>query len=342
MSQLPSTQLPKIELIDAFNRKITYMRISVTDRCNLRCVYCVPSCGTISNLPPNEIIHFDEILRIVKVAARMGLTKIRITGGEPLVRRGVVEFISAVSKIDGIRDIAMTTNGVLLKNYAQPLKKAGLKRLNISLDTFDPKRFLMITKGDCFDRVWEGIIEAERVGFDPIKINVVPSRGINDDEVVDFAKLTLTKPFHVRFIEFMPVDDWEGWKRQFVSKADMMEKIEKALGKLEPVVDERDKSGPARNYRLHGAPGIVGFISAISEHFCDTCNRIRLGADGKIKHCLFSESYVDFRDPIRNGCDDSEIEKLLLGVMETKPEAHNIDINADSRKYLHSMTQIGG
>ncbi len=198
-----------------------------------------------------------------------------------------------------------------------------------------------ITKGDCFDRVWEGILEAERVGFDPIKINVVPSKGCNDNELVDFAKLTLTKPFQVRFIEFMPVDDWEGWKKNFISKGEMMEKIESALGKLEPVV-EKEKSGPAKNYRLHGAPGRVGFISAISEHFCDTCNRIRLGADGKIKHCLFSESYIDFRDPIRNGCDDAEIERLLCSVMETKPEAHNIDINAGSQKFLHSMTQIGG
>jgi len=330
------------QLVDAFNRKITYIRISVTDRCNLRCVYCVPSCGTISNLPSNELLQFDEMLRIVKVAAKMGLNKVRITGGEPLVRRGVVEFIAAVNKIDGIKDIAMTTNGVLLKNYAQALKKAGLRRLNISLDTFDPKKFQEITKGDCFDRVWEGILEAERVGFDPIKLNVVPSKGSNDNEIVDFAKLTLTKPFQVRFIEFMPVDDWESWKKSFISKAEMMEKIETALGKLEPVINAKDKSGPAKNYRLYGAKGLVGFISAISEHFCDTCNRIRLGADGKIKHCLFSESYLDFREPIRNGCDDAEIERLLCSVMETKPEAHNIDINAESKKYLHSMTQIGG
>ncbi|MBI5192657.1 MAG: GTP 3',8-cyclase MoaA [Nitrospirae bacterium] len=336
------SQLPKSQLVDAFNRKITYMRISVTDRCNLRCVYCVPSCGTISNLPSNELMTFEEMHRLVKVAAKMGLNKIRITGGEPLVRRGVVEFISAVSKIDGIRDIAMTTNGVLLKNYAQSLKKAGLKRLNISLDTFDPKKFLAITKGDCFDRVWEGIIEAERVGFDPIKLNVVPSRGVNDNELVDFAKLTLTKPFQVRFIEFMPVDDWEGWKKSFISKADMMAKIEAALGKLEPVVEGKDTAGPAKNYRLHGAKGMVGFISAISEHFCDTCNRIRLGADGRIKHCLFSESYIDFKEPMRNGCEDSEIERLLVSVMDTKPEAHNIDMNAGSQKYLHSMTSIGG
>lgn len=330
------------QLIDAFNRKITYMRISVTDRCNLRCVYCVPSCGTISTLPSNELMSFEEMHRLIKVAAKMGLSKIRITGGEPLVRRGVVEFIAAVNKIDGIKDIAMTTNGVLLKNYAQSLKKAGLKRLNISLDTFDPKKFLAITKGDCFDRVWEGILEAERVGFDPIKINVVPSRGVNDNELVDFAKLTLTKPFQVRFIEFMPVDDWDGWKKAFISKADMMAKIESALGKLEPVVEGKDMSGPAKNYRLHGAKGMVGFISAISEHFCDTCNRIRLGADGRIKHCLFSESYIDFREPMRNGCDDSEIERLLVSVMDTKPEAHNIDMNAGSQKYLHSMTSIGG
>ena len=183
-------------------------------------------------MPSKDLLTFDEMLRIIKVAARMGLTKVRITGGEPLVRRGVVEFIAAVNKIDGIRDIAMTTNGVLLKQYAQSLKKAGLRRLNISLDTFDPKKFMEITKGDCFDRVWEGIIEAERVGFDPIKINVVPSKGCNDNELVDFAKLTLTKPFQVRFIEFMPVDDWEGWKKSFISKAEMMERLSLPLENL--------------------------------------------------------------------------------------------------------------
>ena len=329
------------KLVDAFNRKITYMRISVTDRCNLKCVYCVPSCGTISTLPSNELLTFDEILRIVKVASRMGLNKVRITGGEPLVRKGVVEFIANLSKIDGIKDIAMTTNGVLLKNYARDLKRAGLKRLNISLDTFNPKRFQYITRGDCFNRVWEGILEAEKVGFHPIKINMVPTKGVNDDEIVDFAKLTLTKPFHVRFIEYMPVDDWDGWKKHFISKTEMIEKIEAGLGRLEPV-QEKDKSGPARNYRLHGAPGIIGFISAISEHFCDSCNRIRLGADGKIKQCLFADTYIDFKEALRKGCDDTEIERLLCAVMATKPEAHNIDINSDSRKYLHSMTQIGG
>jgi len=292
-------------------------------------------------LPSKELLRFDEILRIVRVAARMGLSKVRITGGEPLVRRGVVDFIAELNSINGIRDIAMTTNAVLLKNYAKALKKAGLRRLNISLDTFNPKKFARITRGDCFDRVWEGIMEAEQVGFYPIKINVVATRGTNDDEVVDFAKLTLTRSFHVRFIEFMPVDDWDGWKKQFIPKAEIMQKIEAGLGKLEPV-KEKSATGPAKNYRLQGAPGIIGFISAISEHFCDSCNRIRLSADGKIKHCLFSESYIDFRGPIREGCSDEEIEELLCAVMSTKPQGHHIDLSTDSRNFIHSMTQIGG
>jgi cyclic pyranopterin phosphate synthase len=329
------------QLVDAFNRKITYMRISVTDRCNLKCTYCVPSCGTTSNLPYQEILTWEEILRIVRVASRNGLNKIRITGGEPLVRRGVIDFIAELNKIEGLRDIAMTTNGVLLRNHAKDLKKAGLRRLNISLDTFDPQKFALITKGDCFERVWEGIQEAERVGFDPLKINCVVTRGANDHEVVDFAKMTLNRKVQVRFIEFMPVDDWDSWKKQFVSKAEMIERIEAALGKLHPLHEEQ-KTGPAVLFKLEGAPGAVGFISAISEHFCATCNRVRLSADGKIKHCLFSESFIDFRDVVRNGGSDEEIEQLFAQVMETKPEGHNIDMGNDSQKFIHSMISVGG
>jgi cyclic pyranopterin phosphate synthase len=328
-------------LVDAFNRKITYIRVSVTDRCNLKCTYCVPSCGTTSSLPYPELMTFDEMLRIIRVAARHGLNKVRITGGEPLVRRGVVDFVANLSKIEGIRDIAMTTNGVLLRNYAKDLKKAGLKRLNISLDTFDPEKFAIITKGDCFEKVWEGILEAERVGFEPLKINTVVTRGANDHEVIDFAKMTLTRKVQCRFIEFMPVDDWDLWKKQFVSKAEMIQNIEAALGKLHPLHEEQ-KDGPAVLYRLEGAPGAVGFISAISEHFCDTCNRVRLSADGKVKHCLFSESYIDFLEAMRNGCSDEDIEQLFATVMETKPEGHKIDMHNESEKFLHSMINIGG
>lgn len=329
------------QLIDAFNRRITYMRISITGRCNLKCTYCVPSCGSVSNIPIPHMLTYEEILHIVRVGARHGLNKIRITGGEPLVRKGVVDFVAALSRIEGIRDIAMTTNAVLLRNYAEPLKKAGLRRVNISLDTFDPVRFKEITRGDCFDRVWEGILEAERVGFNPVKINCVVTRGVNDHEVVEFAKLTLNRKIQVRFIEFMPVDDWESWKRQFVPKAEMIQKIEEALGTLHPVHEE-EKTGPAVLYKLEGAAGEVGFISAISEHFCDTCNRVRLTADGKMKHCLFSESYVDFREPLRRGCSDEEIEALFWKVMETRPEGHKIEWGIDSQKFIHNMTSIGG
>jgi len=190
-------------MTDAFNRRITYLRVSITDHCNLRCQYCMPAEG-IEFMPNSSLLSYDEFLRIIQVAAKRGLKKVRITGGEPLVRRGLVEFVEEINKIEGIQDIALTTNGILLKKMAEPLYKAGLRRLNISIDSLKPEKFKEITRGDVLERVWEGVHEAERVGFSPIKINCVLQESVNQDEIIDFVKLTLNKPYHIRFIEFMP------------------------------------------------------------------------------------------------------------------------------------------
>ncbi len=327
-------------LKDNFNRKISYMRISITDRCNLRCTYCMPAWG-FEWMDRNSLLTYDEILRLVRVAAKRGLYKVRITGGEPLVRDGVVDFVAGVSAIEGITEIALTTNAVLLKKYAQGLKNAGLQRVNISLDSLDPKKFEEVTRGHVFWKVWEGIEEAERVGLAPLKINVVLQNGVNDMEAVDFAKMTIEKPYDIRFIEYMPVNDYEDWKSKYIPVAEIKERISKELGELIPVV-ETESAGPAKNYRLEGAKGGVGFITAISDnHFCEKCNRVRLTADGKIRPCLFSAIEVDFLEALRANCHDEELDSLFDQVLGIKPQAHDLD-KFSEEKMLKAMVNIGG
>lgn len=327
-------------LKDNFNRKISYMRISITDRCNLRCTYCMPAWG-FEWMDRNSLLTYDEILRLVRVAAKRGLYKVRVTGGEPLVRDGVVDFVAGVSAIEGITEITLTTNAVLLKKYAEGLKKAGLQRVNISLDSLDPKKFEEVTRGHVFWKVWEGIEEAERVGLAPIKINVVLQNGVNDMEAVDFAKMTIEKPYDIRFIEYMPVNDYEDWKSKYIPVAEIKDRIAKELGELIPVV-ETESAGPAKNYRLEGAKGGVGFITAISDnHFCEKCNRVRLTADGKIRPCLFSAIEVDFLEALRSNCGDEELDSLFDQVLGIKPQAHDLD-KFSEEKMLKAMVNIGG
>lgn len=328
------------KLVDNYNRQITYMRISITDRCNLRCKYCVPPEG-ISWMDHDTILSYEEILRIIRVAAQKGLTKIRITGGEPLIRKGVVDFISEIGRIEGIKDLAMTTNAVFLKEYALPLYNAGLRRLNISLDSLKPEKFYRMTRGNVFWRVWEGIEKALEIGFHPIKLNAVLQRGENDDEVIDFVKMTLDKPFHVRFIEYMPMNDLEDWKKYFMPTAEIIKLINDELGGFYPMGAINGNHGPSNNYRLEGAKGQVGFIHAISEHFCGSCNRIRLTADGMIKPCLFSDLEIDFKKALREGCSDEDISTLLDQVLFVKPEGHKLDTHLKERK-RHNMANIGG
>lgn len=326
-------------LKDQFERKIDYIRISVTDRCNLRCIYCMPSEG-VRFIEHREILRYEEILRIVRIATKYGISKVRVTGGEPLVRRDLVSFIKSLSEIPGIEDISLTTNGVLLKLYAEDLFKAGLQRINVSLDSLDPLKYERITRGNHLSDVWEGIEEAERAGLRPVKINTVPIRGFNDDEILDFARLTIEKPIGVRFIEFMPIGAREIWdEKKFVSTDEIKEKI-RSLGDLTPVNSDR-QAGPARSYRLPGSLGSIGFISPISNHFCSSCNRLRLTADGKLRPCLFSESEIDLKNPMRDGCDDLEIERLLSLAVHIKPREHRIWERMPSR-LERTMSKIGG
>ncbi len=325
-------------LLDLYRRRINYLRISVTDRCNLRCRYCMPEEG-IPLLPHDEILTYEEILRIVRVFAQEGISKVRLTGGEPLVRRGIVEFISCLSRIEEIKDLSLTTNGILLKELAQDLKKAGLKRVNISLDSLRKERFFQITRKDAFDRVWAGIEAALEARLSPIKINMVAIRGVNDDEIESFARLTLKFPFTVRYIEYMPSGNGEKWEGNILTIPQIKERLE-GIGKLIPVPsDEWD--GPARRFRIEGAIGEIGLIGAVSSHFCEECNRLRLTADGKIRTCLFSDEEIDVREILRKGGSDADLKERLLVALRAKPERHQINTH-QFKKCQRNMSAIGG
>ncbi len=327
-------------LYDPLNRRIDYLRVSITDRCNLSCMYCKPR-TRLQMLSHDEILRYEEILRLVAVAASLGIAHVRVTGGEPLIRRGVVDFIAALRKIDGISDVSLTTNGMLLEEMADNLRKAGIARLNVSLDSLKPQRFREITGGADFDRVWRGIKRAAETGFSPVKINVVPVRGVNDDEVADFAKLTLDRPIHVRFIEFMPIGAADRWRKEScVTSAEVRTCIEQVFGPLVPVA-RGASAGPSDNYRIAGAPGVIGFISPISKHFCASCRRLRLTADGRIRPCLLSDTEIDVKSPLRGGCDDRELERLVKAALDIKPERHYI-VEAGGACSQRAMSKIGG
>ena len=328
----------KLALQDGHNRKVSYVRISVTDRCNLRCVYC--SEPTFSDNHHDQILSYEEIVRLVRVLVTLGVDKVRLTGGEPLVRRHIDSLISSLNGIVGVNDISLTTNGVLLEKLADSLRAAGLRRINISLDTLDRKRFKEITGRDYYDRVRAGIEAALAVGFDPVKINVVVMRGVNDDELLDFAALTLKSPIHVRFIEYMPIgasSTWSGDK--VVTGEQMLEQISENLGELEPVAAE--SGGPARLYRLPGASGRIGVITAMSNHFCATCNRIRVTADGLLRPCLLSDNEYDLKKVLRSGGDFAEIGELVRQAVASKSAEHEMACNIE-RKCARMMSTIGG
>ncbi len=328
---------------DAYERPIQYLRISVTDRCNLRCVYCMPEEG-IPLIPHQDILRYEEIVRIVRVAVGMGLDRIRLTGGEPLVRKGVVDLVGELARIPNLKDLSMTTNGILLGRYAERLAQAGLRRVNVSLDTLQEDRFRRITRRGRLEDVLEGRRAALAAGMRPVKINTVVVRGLNDDEVVDIARLTLEPDWHVRFIEVMPLgaaggeeSHWSG--NGVVSAAEVRTHIETALGPLEPVRGETG-SGPARYYRLPGAAGTVGFISPVTEHFCHSCNRLRLTADGRLLPCLLSNFAIDLRSVLRGGGDDEQLRETFLQAIIAKPRGHHLADGVAS-VYL-PMSQIGG
>ena len=328
----------KKHLKDSFDRRIDYLRISITDKCNLKCVYCRPS-RRIKYFNRNEVLTDDEIVRIVRIAHMQGLGKVRITGGEPLMRKGIIDLVSSIKGI-GIRDLSLTTNGIMLSKLAHSLKQSGLDRVNISLDTLKADKYREITCGGDFAHVLESIKEAERVGLTPIKINVVPIRGINDDEIPDFASLTLKNNYHIRFIEFMPATSSGLWKKdKCIPSSEVLEKISK-IGPLEQT-RFRGK-GPSRNYRIKGAAGVIGIISPISDHFCDDCNRLRLTADGKIRPCLFSDEVIDIKSALRNGASDAEVERLFRHAIKVKPRGHPLNRSGAESNYIDTMSKIGG
>ncbi len=328
-----------IQLIDSYNRHINYLRMSITDRCNLRCIYCMPKEG-ISLIGHDDILRYEELLRIAGIAVKKGITKIRLTGGEPLVRKGVVQFIAALAAMDGIKDLSMTTNGILLAPAAQPLRDAGLKRLNISLDSLNPDKYTMITRGGDIKQIIAGIKSAQEAGFSPIKINVVVIRGVNDDEIIAFAGLSMEKNLQIRFIEFMPVGMENGWEQErFVSTGEIMQRV-KTIGPLIELPSDNG-SGPAQMYTIAGAQGKIGFISALSDHFCATCNRLRLTPDGKLRTCLFSDAEVDLKTPLRKNCSDEVLADIINTAILSKPRKHHA-AEPVFKKCIRGMSAIGG
>lgn len=316
---------------DSFGREINYLRISLTDRCNLRCEYCMPEKG-VNKLNHEEILTLEEIFELTKAFVELGVNKIRFTGGEPLVRYGVLDLISKVSKLDGVKEIAMTTNGTLLKNNAMKLKEAGLSRLNISLDTLDKEKYKEITRGGDISRVLEGIEAAKEAGLTPIKINTVLIGGFNEDEIPKFVDLTNDHKIDVRFIELMPIGEARSFAMdKFIPNRRVLE----AVKELEPIPNE-DISSPAVYYKLPNALGKVGIINPISCKFCSNCNRVRLTSTGKLKLCLHSNREIDLKEALRN---KEDIKKLIEESILTKEEEHHLE----NKEYItRNMNQIGG
>ncbi|MEG1493398.1 MAG: GTP 3',8-cyclase MoaA [Gordonibacter sp.] len=331
---------------DSHGRVIDYLRISLTDRCNFRCIYCMPEEG-VSQLAHDDILRIEEIERAVRVAAGMGIRSIRLTGGEPLVRKGVVDLVRAIADVPGIENVSMTTNGVLLPQMAGDLKAAGLARVNISLDTLDEAQFRQITRCGALGQTLDGIEAALEVGFNPVKINAVAVRSLDQDYLA-FAKLSLDRPLHVRFIEYMPVGessgtDGCGWGKQDVVPSEellgIINERARAAGMDELVAAGKDSPlgwGPARYFEFPGAQGTVGFISPLSRHFCSECNRLRLTADGKLRPCLFSDDEYDLRCALRAG-DEEAARAVFAQALHAKPDEHHDKVGTE-----RGMSQIGG
>jgi len=329
-----------IKMVDSNNRKINYLRLSITDRCNLRCMYCMPEEG-MDFLTHENVLRYEEILRIVGLSVQRGIRKVRLTGGDPLVRKGFTDFLKKMSQIEGLEEITLTTNGVLLKKYAAEIKDCGVHRINISLDSLKPEKFKKITGKDLFGQVWDGIQEVEKLGFAPIKINVVAIRGINDDEIEDFGRLTLEKPYHIRFIEHMPIGDNNNWNAEkFLPILEIYNRLSN-VGPLVPVKRRNNLDGPAQRYKIENARGEIGLIGALSNHFCTVCNRLRLTADGHIRSCLFSENEIDVMPELRGGKSDEAILALIEKAINEKPERHNLK-KQGQRSCVRQMSSIGG
>jgi cyclic pyranopterin phosphate synthase len=314
-------------------RVINYLRISVTDFCNYRCTYCMPP-GGIQWLPRTDILTFEEICSIVNAAIPLGVDRIRLTGGEPLMRHGIVDLVKMLAHLPGIDDIALTTNGSRLEDFAATLRESGVKRINVSLDSLRPERYREITRGGSFNKVWRGIEAARSAGFDIIKLNVVVIKGINDDEIEDFAALTRKYPFEVRFIEYMPVGPTELSDRFTHVSAEEMRKRISAHGQLHKLSDD-SHGGPAERYKLQGARAALGFISAMSHRFCSSCNRLRLTADGRLLSCLFSGQSIEVKSLLRSGAPSEKIAEAVRLAIESKPMVR-------PERCSNFMSSIGG
>jgi len=324
---------------DQFGRRIEYLRVSVTDKCNLRCVYCMPLEG-MPWMRRDELLTYEEIEAVVRVMAGMGLRRVRITGGEPLVRRDLPELVGMLARVPGIDDLSLSTNAVLLEQHAEALRSAGIRRVNVSLDSLREDRVDAVARRPgSFPKIMAGFEAAERVGFDPIKVNVVLMRGVNDDEVEDFAAVTRERPWHVRFIEVMPTgSNLDLSANQFFSCQEALGRL-RALDRLEPVAGPLG-NGPATYYRFPGAPGTVGVITPMSHTYCDRCNRMRLTADGHLRPCLFGDLQTNLRDPLRAGAD---IVPLVRETLRIKPERHYLIQGSDRGSGgLVALSQTGG
>ncbi len=325
-------------LSDSFQRPINYLRISVTDRCDLRCIYCMPADG-IGLMAHSDILTYEEIYTIAQAAAELGINKVRITGGEPLVRSGLPRLIQMLACINTIDDISLTTNGTLLSRYSAELKQAGLRRVNVSLDTLRQDRFELITRSsNNLGDVLEGIELAKSVGLNPVKLNMVVMGGINDDEILDFATKTVNEEWHVRFIEFMPFGGKGATASHFIPISDMRERLE-SLGELESCLPSVG-NGPAKYFRFPHARGTIGFITPISEHFCFHCNRLRLTADGKLRPCLLAEDEIDLKQPLRSGISSVGLKRLIEEAVASKPLRHHL-----AEGYIpkdRPFSQVGG
>ncbi len=326
------------QLIDTFGRKVTNLRISVTDRCNFRCAYCMPEEG-MQWLQRSLLLTYEEIARVVRIFASLGVSHIRLTGGEPLMRRDLPRLIGMIRQVPGIQDIALTTNGYFLKEQARDLVLAGLNRINVSLDSLNPQVLAEIVRRDYFARIWAGIEEVARLGLTPIKLNVVLIRGVNDGEIVQFADLARTRPFIIRFIEFMPIGKDDGWSPdKVVSSHEVIERIQEHY----PLVPGPGEDGrPADRYVFARGTGELGFISSVSHPFCSRCDRVRITSDGKFRTCLFSLQETDLRSMLRGGKSDEEIADVLVAAVWKKEEGHLINRPGFVRPE-RTMSQIGG
>lgn len=326
-------------MLDSYGRKIDYLRVSITDRCNLRCRYCRPA-DDAENSGDSEVLALEHIVRLVKVGAKIGVRKVRLTGGEPLMRKDVVQLVAEIAAIPGIEDISITTNGTLFAQMAESLKAAGIKRVNFSLDSLDPSKFEYITRHGRMQHVLASIIKALELGMSPVKLNTVVMKGINDDEVLDFVRLAYQYPLHVRFIEFMPIGDSAKTQQEwFLSSKEIKKKVDQQYNLINTAAVTG--GGPARYYKLYGGAGTIGFISPMSQHFCAECNRLRITADGQLRGCLFSKDEVSLKLVQQNDISDEVLEGLFIKAIKGKPSCHHLSEGWGTDNW-RKMYQIGG